>query len=132
MPNLANITVKKADGTTDIVYTGVVPSSGDKTSAVWKALTIGATPGVRPQFSVLAESNQNGTARRIKFAGLWPSSVVDANGRPVVMDKNTLSGSFSVAQNMTDAEISEFAHQFTGLLASVLFRECLTSGYSPR
>lgn len=42
MPNMANITVKKADGTTDVVYTALTPSAGDKTSARW-SLTASST-----------------------------------------------------------------------------------------
>lgn len=130
MPQLANITVKKADGTTDVVWTGVVPSSGDKSPAVWKSLTVGATPGVRPEFRVTSESNAQGTARRVKTSINWPSSVVDANGRPVVLDKCSGSSLFTVAQNMSDAEISEFAHQYANLIASALHKEMVKTGYA--
>lgn len=130
MPSLSNITVKKADGTTDVVWSGIVPSSGDKTPAVWKSLTVGATPGVRPEFRVISESNAAGTTRRVKSSMNWPSSVVDANGRPVVLDKCSGSTLFTVAQNMTDAEISEFVNQYANLLASALYKEMCKTGYA--
>lgn len=130
MPNMANITVKKADGTTDVIWSGIVPSSGDKTPAVWKSLSVGATPGVRPEFRVSSESNAAGTARRVKTSINWPSSVVDANGRPVVLDKCSGSSLFTVAQNMSDTEINEFVVQFANLLASTLHKDMCKTGYA--
>lgn len=130
MPTLANITVKKADGTTDIVWTGIVPSSGDKSPAVFKSLTVGTTPGVRPEFRATGESNAAGTVRRLKTSINWPSSVVDANGRPVVLDKCSGSSLFTIAQNITDTEINEFVHQYANLLASALHKEMCKTGYA--
>jgi hypothetical protein len=120
MPQLANITVKKADGTTDIVWTGIVPSSGDKTPAVWKSQTVGTTPGVRPELRVRSESNQAGTARRVKTSISWPSSVLDVNGRPVVADRAVGDSTMTIPQNLTDTEINEFVHQYCNLLSSAL------------
>lgn len=37
MPQMANITVKKADGTTDVVYTALTPAGGDNSPARWSA-----------------------------------------------------------------------------------------------
>lgn len=130
MPQMANITVKKANGTTDIVWTGVSPSAGDKSPAVWKSLTVGATPGVRPEFRAVGESNSNGTARRLKTSMVWPSSVLDANGRPVVLDKCSGSSLFTIAQNMSDVEIAEFAYQYANLIASQLHKQMVTDGYA--
>lgn len=130
MPIMANITVKKADAVTDIVWTAIAPASGDKTPAIWKSLTVGATPGVRPEFRAVSESNATGTARRLKTSINWPSSVVDVNGRPVVVDKCSGSSLFTVAQNMTDTEINEFANQYANLLASALHKEMCKSGFA--
>jgi hypothetical protein len=49
MPALADITVKMADGTTNITYTGIVPSAGDKTPAVWRSNSVGGSIGQRPE-----------------------------------------------------------------------------------
>lgn len=130
MPQLENITVKKADGTSDVAWTGIVPSSGDKSPAVWKSLYVGSTPGVRPEFRAVGESNAAGTVRRLKTSMNWPSSVTDANGRPVVVDKCSGSSLFTVAQNMTDSEITEFVHQYANLLASDLHKSMCVSGYA--
>lgn len=130
MPTLANITVKKNDGTTDITWTGIVPSSGDKTPAVWKSLTVGTMPGLRPEFRVLSESNADGTVRRVKSSINWPASALDVNGRPVMTDKCTGTSLFSVAQKMTDAEIAEFVSQYANLLASALMKDMCKTGYA--
>jgi transcriptional regulator of met regulon len=36
MPAMANITVKKADDTTDVIYVAISPSAGDKVPAIWQ------------------------------------------------------------------------------------------------
>lgn len=43
MPTLANITIKKADGTTDVVYTAIAGAAGDNTPAMFRNETIGTT-----------------------------------------------------------------------------------------
>ena len=45
MPSMASITVKKYDGTTDIVFDALSASGGDNSPAVWRQDT-GATAGL--------------------------------------------------------------------------------------
>lgn len=45
MPTMANITVKKADGTTDIVFDAIAGSGGDTSAARWRQDT-GNTVGL--------------------------------------------------------------------------------------
>jgi len=49
MPTMGNIVVKKADGTTDITYSSVVPSAGDTSPAIWQSQTVGSAPLHYPQ-----------------------------------------------------------------------------------
>lgn len=48
MPTLSNITVKKNDGTTDVIYTGVAPSAGDKSPAVLRNNSLGSAAAFHP------------------------------------------------------------------------------------
>lgn len=130
--NITDITVKKADGTTDVVYTGVTGSAGDKSPAVYKNRTVGTTPAQNPTFTLVSASNGPGTSRRLKFSGQWPVVKQDAGGNVVVSGRSSVEGSFLLPQNIAQAEIDEVVHQFTGLLASVEVRAQLMSGYAAR
>ena len=84
MPQMANITVKKADGTTNVVYTAVTGSAGDKTNAVWQNTSVGTVPAERPTFAMQTMSNGTGTSRRVKMSGSWPTTKQDAGGNKIV------------------------------------------------
>lgn len=131
MPQMANITVKKNDGTTDIVYTAVVPSAGDKSPAVWRSNTIGTAPAHRPELRVTSQPNGQATARRIEGTLMYPQTVTGSDGKITVANKAFLSFSALVPQSMTDADINEFVSQGANLVASTLMKDVVKSGYAP-
>lgn len=63
MPSMANIIIKKADGTTDITYTALTPSSGDKVPAQWRVESIGTVAGNRPTFMIQTRFSADKQAR---------------------------------------------------------------------
>lgn len=132
MPTMANITVKKADGTTDVVYTAVAGSSGDKTPAIWQNQAVGTTPAERPTLTLTSRSNGTGTARRIDFSYAWPTTSQDAGGNKVVDGRANLTGSYLVPQNQPVAQIQEQVYQGLNLLASALVKSAVAEGYAPR
>lgn len=129
---MQNITVKKADGTTDVVWTGIAASAGDKSPAIWRNATIGTVPAERPTFMVTAQDNGTGTSRRVKFTGSWPTSRQDAGGNKVISGRASMEGSFLLPQNIEQATLNEVASQFTALIASDLMVQALQTGISPR
>lgn len=132
MPTLANITVKKADGTTDVIYTAVMGSSGDKTPAVWVNQTVGTTPAERPRLSVTTRGNGPGTARRIDYSFDWPIMSQDAGGNRTVTGRMNHTGSILVPQSQVNSVIAEQIHQSANLLASALMKAVGIEGYAPR
>lgn len=132
MPNMANITVKKADGTTDVVYTAVAGSSGDKTPAIWRCQTVGQSPAEYPTLTLASRSNGANTARRVDFAYTWPTTSQDAGGNKVVNGRANLVGSFLVPQNQTTSVIQEQVYQALNLLASSLVKQAVAEGFAPR
>lgn len=132
MPNMANIVIKKSDGTTDVTYTAQQGASGDKVSARWANLTVGTTNAERPTLLVRSESNGTNTARRISGVYFWPTTSQDAGGNKVV--KGGMNGAFSVLipQNQPSADIKEQAYQFGNLLASLLIKQTFDEGFAPR
>lgn len=132
MPSMSNITVKKADGTTDVVYSAVMGSSGDKTPAIWRNQTVGTTPAEYPTLTVTSRANGTGTARRIDVSFSWPTTSQDAGGNKVVDGRANFSGSFLVPQNQPTATINEQVYQCCNLLASALLKSSVADGYAPR
>lgn len=132
MPTMANITVKKADGTTDVIYTAVAGSSGDKTPAIWRNQTVGTTPSEYPTLTLTSRSNGPGTARRVDFSYTWPTTSQDAGGNKVVDGRANFSGSYLVPQNQTQGVIQEQVYQACNLIASALVKSCIAEGFAPR
>lgn len=130
MPNMANITVKKADNTTDVVYTAASPSAGDKVAAVWKNHTVGTVLGARPSFSLTASDNGTKKARRLRSSFIWPKARTDMSGNVIVSGGASSESSHLIPQDMTSTEIAEYVAQYANLMASALIKQCLNDGYS--
>ena len=130
MPALANVTVKKFDGTTDIVYTGLQPSSGDKTAAVFRAQTVGTSVRERPEVRVVSSDSPDGQRRVIKENFVFP--VVKA-----ISGVNTVTGYITrvvetkYPKDALDADVREAAHQAANLEASALFKAVNVEGFAP-
>lgn len=132
MPNMASITVKKADNTTDIIYVSQSPASGDATPARWRVDSIGTVPGNRPVLTVSSKSTANGGARIVNGKLVFPETYTDTT-TGIVAVRNSVSISFNaiVPQNLTDTSIVESCAQFANLLKATLIQDTLKSGYAP-
>lgn len=131
MSQIANITVKKNDGTTDIVYTAVVPSAGDKTPAIWRSNTVGSAAAHRPELRVSSQSNGPKTARRVEVTFVYPTTVTGSDGKVTVSDRQVFTGAWVIPTGMPDADVNEAISQGVNLLASTLLKDTLKSGYAP-
>jgi hypothetical protein len=130
MPTFANITVKKADNTTDILWTGIQASGGDRSPAYWRSLTVGTMNLARPEFRVQARANGSGTARWVESFYTYPYVITGPDGKPYVADRFTFSGKGVVPIGMTDTDIAEAAAQAMHLHASVLGKSMFRDGFS--
>lgn len=131
MPTQANITVKKNDGTTDIVWTAVQASGGDKSPAIWRSNTIGTAAGQRPEIRMEARSNGDQTARRIDISATYPSLATGSDGSINVANRGNLQASAVLPLGMLDADLNEFVSQTVNLISSTLFKDALKAGYAP-
>lgn len=132
MPDMADITVKKADGTTNITYSKLTPSSGDKVSAQWRSETAGASAGLRPTLQCRSEFNGPRTARRIDYTFQYPYTVTDSTTSVTsVKARIPLSGSMTVPLEIPDTVVSEAVTQAVNLLQSTLMQSVFKSGYAP-
>lgn len=132
MPTLANITIKKADGTTDVVYSAIAGAAGDNVPAIFRNNTVGTTLAERPTLLVKSTSNSPRTARRVRGDFAWPTVTTDAAGNKTITGRSTGEFSFLAPQNQDAAIIKEQAYQFANLVASAIVKASMEEGYAPR
>lgn len=131
MPSIANITVKKNDGTTDIVYVSKSPSAGDTVPAIWRADSIGSAPSHQPEFRLTAREANKGASRALRCTFLYPQIATNSTTAVTsVVQKAMASTDWTIPKGMSVADINEFASQYGNLLAAVLIKQCVKDGYS--
>lgn len=135
MPSMASITVKKADGTTDIVFDALAPSGGDNVPAVWRQDTgavAGLPVGLRSAFKVLSKWNGPRTARQVQFELVFPYAVQDSTTTLfAAKDRCVFNGVFTMPQGIPSSNLNEAAAQGLNLLAAALIKSAVNSGYAP-
>lgn len=131
MAQIANLTVKKFDGTTDIVYVAKTGAAGNGQPAVWRADSVQPIPAHCPTFTLQASSNANGTTRIMKWEFDLP--IIDSSsGSPVVVGHQKGNGTIPVLQNADWNQVKEGIAQQLNLMAAALIRTSLLEGYAPR
>ena len=131
MPSAANITVKKNDGTTDVVYTSKGPAAGDNSPAIWRNETVGTAANHRPELRLASKDGTNGSKRKMRATYVWPEIATNSTtGIVSVVDKSAFALDFELSKNMTQTNIDECVSQFANLLASALIKQCLKDGFS--
>lgn len=131
MPQMANITVKKNDGTTDIVWTQKVASAGEKSAAIWRSDTVAAAAANRPSMTAVSQPNGPRTARRVTVKISYPSLVTGTDGKVSITDTAILSVEAVVPLGMADTDVNEWASQSANLIASALMKDTFKSGFAP-
>lgn len=135
MPAMASITVKKFDGTTDIVFDALAASGGDNSPAYWRQDTgaaAGLPVGLRSLVSLQSTWNGPKTARQMRAKLVLPYAVQDSTTTiysakdRVVYD---VIGTFPIA--IPSANLNEAAYQGLNVLGSLLFRQAFAAGFSP-
>lgn len=124
MPNLANITVKKFDNVTDILYTGVNPAGGQDAPAILRSQSVGTATAHRPEIRV---SVKNAGARdRVVATFKYPQIATNStNGVTTVIQTVDGKLEFSVDKGTDQTVVNEAASQFVNLASSLLFKQVL-------
>lgn len=132
MPNMANITVKKADGTTDIVYTASTPSAGDQSPAVWRANAVSSIIGHRPKLSLVIRDNAAKTGRVFQGSLLYPHTFTNVGSGEVKLIATTpIRFEGTLPNNVSASEKKEAIYQVGNLLINALMRAALEEEYAP-
>lgn len=130
MPQMANITIKAANGTTDVVLVAKVPSAGDSSPATWAEDASNTIRKLRPTMSAVSRFNGDRTARRVDLKVSVPIvRVVDTTSTQAGSFVANLS--FVVPQDVSDTEANEAVARVVNFASSTLIKAVLSEGYSP-
>lgn len=132
MPDMADIVVKKADGTTSITFNKLTASSGDKVPAQWRQEATGASAALRPTFEMVSQWNGPRTARRVSTSYQYPYTITDTTtSTTTVKSRVPMQSSTAIPVEIPDTIVAEAIAQGTNLLTSTLVVASLKQGYSP-
>lgn len=133
MPTQANITIKKADTTTDITYTGIQPSSGDGVQAVWKSTTVGTAQAHQPELRCSAKQVPGGGGKReVTLTFVYPSIATNTTTSTTsVVFKEMGRLVMTLEPQAPTTDVAEATAQFTNLLASAHVKAILLGMYGP-
>lgn len=129
--NNADIVVKKADGTTNVTYTAVASSAGEKSPAIWRNKTVGTAAGHQPTLQLSSRFNGTKTARRMDASGTYPSLVTGSDGKTAIADRVVLNLTGVIPMGMPSADVNEAVAQILNGFASTLFVGSVQSGFAP-
>lgn len=131
MPSAASITIKKNDGTTNVVYNLLAASGGDKSPAVWRCGSASGTGGQQPSMTMQSRNNGDNTARRMDMTFVFPSVYTDASSSLTQIRSKQIFNVTSVLPLDTGAaDVLEGPAQFAHFLNDPLVISCLQSGYA--
>lgn len=131
MPQIADITVKKNDGTTNIVYTAVSPSSGDGTPAIWKSQTVGSAAAHQPEFRLSSRDASNGARRALRATYVYPMIATNTSTTlTTVVERASGDVNWVIPKGMAQADVNEFVSQMSNLIVASLIVACVKAGYS--
>lgn len=132
MPTIADVTVKKADGTTNITYSGIAGAGGDTSPAVFRSVTATGTIGQKPTIKITSRDSGDKLTRRIDVDAQFPEVYTDTTtGLTKVSGKVTMRASFGVPQGLSSTTMTEAAAQLTNFMADALIKSTISTGFAP-
>lgn len=129
MATIANVTVKKTDGTTDVTFTAVQGATA-KDPAVWQNTASSLVYNNRDSVKMVSRDNGTKTARWMEVDALF---IVRRTESSLEVNKGQIPAKFSIPLPnwATDAECNEAVDQFINLLASAHFRGAIKGRFAP-
>lgn len=120
MPTLANQTVKKYDGVTDIIWTGIQSGGSRERPAIWTSSSVGAAEAHRPEFRFWIDRKLNAPRYIVNVSMHYPSlSLNSTTGITSVIGKNRFVGAWDLDTNLVQADRNELIAQGINLLDNV-------------
>lgn len=132
MPSMADLVVKKADGTTNVTFNALTPSSGDTVPAVWRQEAMATQPNLKATASLRTGWNGPRDARRAQLDFSYPFVATDTTtGLTSVVARIPIQVTATIPQLVTDAIISEAVAQAGNIFAAALVQSAVKAGYAP-
>lgn len=127
MPTLANITIKKHDGTTDIVYTGIKPGVLPSDPAIWQTI-LGTAVAHRPDLRYSVKPT-GATTKDVRMSYQYPSlSTNSTTGITSVIARQKFVGIWTLDQSAPQVDVNEFSAQLARLIAHQTMIDALKNG----
>lgn len=131
MPALANIVVKKDDGTTDVTYTGTAPASGAN-PATFFAPALGATAETRPEFRITSKAIGQKGLRKVVGTLMYPFHTLNSTtGQTTVVTREIMRVESPFDPSVPTTTMNEAISQAMNLFASSLFKASAKEGNAP-
>lgn len=130
MAAIANITIKKADNVTDVVYTALTGAPGDGAPAKWRNEDVTLPIGQRASMVVLTKANGKNDARQVQVRVKRPV-VRTVNSVPTLIGSIPFEINATLGEQYTQAEIDEAVAQALNMAAVVAIRDSFKTGYAP-
>lgn len=130
MPSMANITVKKADDTTDITYTALAGSSGEGVPAQWRQEDASMPAAFRPSLKLTAKGGNTGK-RTVEALYVRPITQT-TDGVTKQIGTHTVRMTGSLAMTDDQSEVNEAVAQAINLFDSAVVVGSFKEGYAPR
>jgi hypothetical protein len=129
---MADIVVKKDDGTTNVTYTSLNPSSGDGVPAYWRQEAMATQANLKATVALRSQWNGNRDARRVEMTFSYPHVATDTTtGLTSVVARVPVSVTATIPAQVPDTVVAEAVSQSANLLASTLMKACLKAGFAP-
>lgn len=130
MPQMADITIKASNGTTDVVLVAKAPSAGDQTPAVWQVDAASTRQAFRPTVQLRTSSNGPRTARNVRLREDYPI-LETINGVETITARVPFELTATLPTNVPSAQVKEAIYQFGNLVVASLIRASMETGYAP-
>lgn len=130
MANIANVVVKKTDGTTDVTFTAIAGASSDGNPALWQNVASSTIRSNRSQLTMKAKLNGTKQARRVDVQALFPVTRL-VNTVETVVGRIPVDLTTPIPEWATDAEVNEAIDQALNLFSSAHLRTHIKAGISP-
>lgn len=106
MPQIGNLSAKKADNTTVVTLTAIQPNGGDSTPAIFADLTSGDAAAFRAHHQYSFKKSGDGRSKRVHFKSQIPQ-VVTENGVSRVVNTALFETSGVVPLSMPEQAVKD-------------------------
>lgn len=123
MPSIANVTVKKYDGVTDVTYGAVEGRSGDN-PARYRAPQLGAIPATKPELRIISKPVGNTGKVKVVLTFAYPAHHVDSSTGVTTVDGKAMARvEFTGDEGLPQAVNDEAVAQLFNLLGQGHIRD---------